>query len=404
MKGLILILLWISQSWAPNPGTGVVQPPPLPPTKPETPEKETPPVCDNSLSLEVLKASKGMLSMESALMVGKAGTDAVSSTEDGGGSASLAHKGSIAINSAMAVHALSAYDDCTSALNKCRTNCNPETEGIDPIEKKNKQAVLSECETHGASCEQALMQAGLSAMNAGISFMALKKLGGDTEKEKCKGDDCPDDDIAPLPDFIGPSLPTATTTAPDTSPGKDEKKTTKEFTPPEKPKEKKTTVAKKDKGEKYKTTKEGTGSDNTAGLSPSLNGQKNTSDSKPSGGLGGSDLGRGLSSASNNDGEGLIEDDDNENEAWRNNQGITGAFSGGLTTPSANNRGQAPGGPSQGGKKGKDNKKLAGAFKNQKGDLFSKTGVHSSIFEKMSQLIQSYCGESCKIEKEKSKQ
>ena len=98
------------------------------------------PVCDNSLSLKVLKASKGMLSMESALMVGKAGTDAVSATEDGGGAASTAHKGSIAINSAMAVHALSAYDDCTSALSECRTNCGAET--ADPIEQKNKQAIV----------------------------------------------------------------------------------------------------------------------------------------------------------------------------------------------------------------------------------------------------------------------
>ncbi len=386
--------------------------------------------CDEILPAEVEAASKGLMDMGAMAMVGQTANTAVSATEDGGGSAKLAHQGSMAINGTMSAYALSVYDSCTSAFTACETACavgeekdavlsNCPKEGAEICSKygpgetppsdlsvdcskvkanceDHKTKILAQCTSAAGACDQALIQAGLSLANVGISLMALRALRGDDDGgDECEeGEDCPDENTTPLPDFRSSSLPTATTNSPNTSPGEDEKKTNQEFTPPEKPEEKKTTVAKKEKGEKYKPTKEGTGSDNTMGLASALGGQKSATPSNSAGGLGSSGLGRGLSSASNNDGEPLMDDEDDED--WRrNNPGITGAFSGGLTSQPANVRGGAGGlgGPSQRGKSGKKNKnkKWAQASK-KKGDIFAKAGAHSSIFEKMSQIIQSYCG------------
>ena len=129
--------------------------------------------CNADLVARVEEAASGM-SMESIMMMQTAVQSATSNLE--GKSARMAHLGNAGVQGTLAALAGKRYLECSGAIDECETVCETAVaSGTQP----EAEGYLNRCLEQQSVCSEAGLQALMSAIQAGISSMAARKLGGD---------------------------------------------------------------------------------------------------------------------------------------------------------------------------------------------------------------------------------
>ena len=336
------------------------------------------PTCANMPNI-VEKAANGM-DMKSFALVGQTVATATQ-TLGGNQSAKMAHQGNMAIQGALSAAALTKYTKCKSAIDECEETCNNELNsavnqrGVDAIKKH-----LAECQKHSSTCSEAGLQALLSAMQAATSYYASQPLGDD-----CEGEDCNTSSSTPPipPSLKSPSISRYAGISVDSEEVKEPNFVSTPFN-----------------GSSNLNEPENKNPSNGSHPENNLQGHIPTSSSPSSRhtqpqnliskGFIKDDGSFDTQSESDKDDEDSFAENGEPNLAQRN---LSRTFTSGTTDVAQRRKGVGSSfyGDSSGQAKLALNKKKLASDENLKRDIFSSAGAHTSIFEKMSLIIQSYC-------------
>ena len=338
----------------------------------ETCEDDLGEECNSCLEIKAKKAASGMDPASVMLMTTTIG-QASSSAKDAG----TAQKATGGIATLLALTAARRYNKCSEAIDNCERKCDPIQNGCSPfppptppsnekyITCTNKKRILKNCIAQRSTCNEAGLQALISAIQAAMAFGASKKL--------CDGEDC-EKKPTPTPPSLTPLRLPDTEEGPgfDGGPGGDNPPRI----PPVLPKGDKK-AKNKPKGKEKDFSGRGANfagggfSDNTS--SGAIGGFK---------GSGAFDYSKLKSKGSGKEGE------VSDGEEKYSPSGLTGAFTGG-ESGSSSSRGLAhSSSPQIKKKKLKIAKKELSKKADLKRDIFAGS---RSIFEKMSRIIQSFC-------------
>ena len=367
---------------------------------------------------EVEQAVSGV-DLNAIMLVAQASQAAIQQAKD---SAKLAHQANAGMSGLVGTIAMNRFAKCNSAINQCEdicTECPEETiakestpgeltakEAAAQAARKQCDAIMRRCSAYSTQCNTAALQAAIAGIQAATSLLAAKKLDACKEGDKnCKSDPDSDSDSASeikqasfTPPHMGSPLNPGLMGSSEFKPGRTNNKIgPAQFLPGQKKGSNPDPKSDDDKATKTAKVNTPPNSNPDTPLSPlsssPLDSPSPFADSYGAGGVPSSEnLFAGNSLTGTEDEDGLDEESEEGRERYSDGSSsfVGGEGSSGKQKgrPYASSRSKRP-------------KKIKTALQtakkgNLKRDVFSKADSHSSIFEKMSKIITSYCAKEAK--------
>ncbi len=339
--------------------------------------------CGPEVLAAVEQAVSGV-NLESIMLISQVGSSALQMSKD---SAKLAHKGNALVQGSVAAIATKRFLQCSSAISSCEAACTTGDPTCAAGRAAECESTASQCAAKSSSCNDAALQAVLSAAQAAMSIMAAKTIGGDDPPEKE-----PEKSEKPkFPGALSQGPPSDWQFGEVPVDGDEFTKTgprVQQFPPGLEPKGNPENTNKKPKEVSEKRPH----SPGSVAGPPYGNSSSPSSNRVMSGGIPVSDSGgASLAGALEGEEEGEVEDDIYGDDG----SSTSGSFAGSSGNMSSGAKGTAKNASPRSGKIKMVSNKKSGKNKNlkeSKRNVFSKAGG-TTIFEKMSRVIQSYCSE-----------